>query len=463
MSSTSPKAPKQTLICGGLGSLLAVGVGLVTHPVLSVALPIALLMGIWLFMQPFLGVLSLAVFAHLDAVEKLLFGFLPLSYFKLTAAATAVVLFLRGAQMRPQITILLREPVAVLGFLFLVLSFVSAVFSANKGLALDALKTYISLYLLMALVIAFADTPRRITLLLYALAATSLGSALLLFLDLFAGISIAQADAATTARTSEGFDRSSGGSDYNPTTAASMLLTGVIFALVHALESPKLRMVMLATLAIGTMAVILSFARSAVVGYAIIVLLLMWRYRKEKLLPLALIGGMFALLLALPFIPAEYWERIGSIFGGSGGDWTLGRRLSYNIIGLDLLWKNPFLGVGPGNFPHHFIDPEYRYLPGRTLLGRELHNMFLSVSVQLGLASLSFFGMLGYGLARVRAVARAPKTPQMRVLALSLGYAFGAYLIVSLFLPNEFTKYTWLLAAQCAALYQVNKRMESPT
>ncbi|OED49882.1 O-antigen ligase family protein [Leisingera sp. S232] len=453
----------QTAVWGGASGLLVVLVGLLANPVLTIAMPIGLMLGLLLFWHPFLGVLSLAVFAHLDAVEKLLFGFLPLSYFKLTAAACAVVMILRGSQLRAQIRTLLSEPVAILGLVFLVLAFVSALFASNKAQALDALKTYISLYLLMVLVIVFAATKTRIRLLLYMLAATSLATSLLLFLDLYGGISIAKAEAATTARTAEGFDRSSGGSDYNPTTAASLLLTGVIFALVHALESPRLRMAMLATVVLGTLAVILSFARSAVVGYGVIGLLLMWRYRHEKFLPPMIICALFGLVLASPFIPGEYWERLWSIFGGSGGDWTLGRRWSYNLIGLNLLGENPVLGVGPGNFPHHFTNPEYRYLPGRTLLGRELHNMFLSVAVQMGLASLSFFFMLGYGLARLRAVLREPADAELRVLARALIYAFGAYLIVSLFLPNEFTKYTWLLTAQAAALFQVNKSLKGRT
>ena len=40
--------------------------------------------------------------------------------------------------------------------------------------------------------------------------------------------------------------------------------------------------------------------------------------------------------------------------------------------------------------------------------------------------------------------------------ALGLAVAGNLALIASLFLPNEYTKYTWLLPAFCTALYRVN-------
>ena len=449
------------LATGGAGGLAVIAAGAAANPVLALALPFGLMAALILFAQPFLGVLALVVFSHLDAVEKLLFGFLPLSAFKLIAAGTALVVLVRGVHLRAQVLTALRDPVAACGAFVISMGTVSALFADARGLALDAVQSVVSLYLLMFLIIVLADTRRRITLLIYALAATSLISALLLLADIATGLSlVAQSEAATTARTAEGFDRSSGGSDYNPTTAASLLLTGVIFALVHMVESRHRRVLMFAVLALGTMAVILSFARSAVVAYGVIGMLLAWRYRREQFMPLGIACAIFGLFAALPFIPAEYWERLGSIFGGgSGRDWTLGRRMTYNLIGLDLAISNPLLGVGPGNFVHHFTDPVYRYMPGRTLLGRELHNMYLSVIVQFGiLGALPFFAMIGYGFSRLRAVLRNPADPAMRVLALALGYAFGAYLITSLFLPNEYTKYTWLLPALCAALYHVNLR-----
>ncbi|MEM7074116.1 MAG: O-antigen ligase family protein [Pseudomonadota bacterium] len=440
----------------GLGGLVAACTGAASHPLLALGLPVALLAGLVLFSSPFAGVLALTAFSHLDAIEKALFGFLPISAFKLITASLGAILLLRGWQFRNQLCLLLRDPVTTCAMLTIGCACVSAVFAADKSRALSAIQDFASLFFLMSLIVAFTDTRKRLVLLIYTLVATSLVSALLLLLDIATGLSFAHSEAATTARTAEGFDRSSGGSDQNPTTAAAMLLTGVVFALVHFLERRQLRGVAFCVVSIGTLAVILSFARSAVVAYALILIALFWRYRRERFIPLALICTLFGLLLALPVIPPQYWDRLASILGTSSNDWTLGRRLTYNLIGLDLLARHPFVGVGPGNFPHYFVQPEYRFLPGRTLYGRELHNMYMSMAVQLGMGSLPFFAMIGYALSRLRAVIHDPADDQMRVIALALAYGVVAFLITCIFMPSEFTKYPWLLSAICAVTYHIN-------
>ncbi|CTQ34789.1 O-antigen ligase family protein [Jannaschia rubra] len=450
-----------TLAFAGLAALAVVVAGGATNPVAALALPVLLLAVLLLFAQPFLGALALAVFSHLDAIEKLLFGFLPTSAFKLIAAGTALMILLQAVRLRDSIHAWQRNPVTVCAVTFTMMAAVCLVGADNRTLALDAVTTLISLGLLFTIVMVLADTRAKVEILVWTLVATSLVSSLILLAEIALGTTlVAQSEAATTARTAEGFQRSSGGSDYNPTTAASMLLAGVAFALVHMLATPRLRRTMLAVVVLGTAAIVLSFARSAFVAYGVVVILLVWRHRRSRFLPVAMILAGVGVIAAIPFIPAEYFERLGSIFGdGSGRDWTLGRRMTYNLIGVDLFLKNPLFGVGPGNFIHHFTDPDYRYLPGRTLLGRELHNMYLSVLVQYGLlGALPFFAMLGYAFACVRNVCRNPADDRMHAMALALAYGFGAYLMASLFLPNEYTKYTWLLPALCAALDRVNTR-----
>lgn len=442
----------------GVAALAVVIAGMVGNPALSLALPVGLAGALILFKHPFLGVLALAVFSHLDAVEKLLFGFLPLSAFKMITAGMVIVVLMKSASLRKDIHAFLREPITFFAITFASMSFICMWFAADMGLAVGSLRRNSSLVLLVFLVAILANTRKRAEILVWCLAATSFVSALILLADTALGVTlVSQSEAATTARTSEGFDRSSGGSDYNPTTAASMLLVGVIFTLAHVLETPRFRKILVIMFLVGMMAVILSFARSAVLATAVAVAMLAWRHKHERYLPLAAFCGFLALVMAAPFIPLEYWERLTSIFGG-GGDWTLGRRMTYNLIGLDLFLQHPIFGVGPGNFVHHFTDPVYRYLPGRTLLGRELHNMYLSVIVQFGIVgAIPFFAMLYYSMQRLRLICQAPCDDRMSALAVSLRIALTAYLVACLFLPNEYTKYTWLIPAICAALYRANQ------
>lgn len=451
-------------IMAGIAALAVIVAAMAGNPVLAMALPIALAGGLILFKHPFLGVLALAVFSHLDAVEKMLFGFLPLSAFKAITAATVMIIMLKAATLRDDIFAFMREPITFFAMAFASMSLVSMWFAADMGLAAGSLRRNTSLVLLVFLVATLANTRKRAETLVWALVATSFVSALILLADTALGVTlVSQSEAATTARTSEGFDRSSGGSDYNPTTAASMLLVGVIFTLAHVLETSHRRKLLLGVFLIGMMAVILSFARSAVLATVVVVAILAWRHKHERYLPLAAFCGFLALVMALPFIPVEYWERLTSIFGG-GGDWTLGRRMTYNLIGIDLFLQHPVFGVGPGNFVHHFTDPVYRFLPGRTLLGRELHNMYLSVIVQFGIVgAIPFFAMLYYSMQRLRLIYEAPCDDRMQVMALCLRIALIAYLVACLFLPNEYTKYTWLIPAICAALYRANQTERAKT
>jgi len=66
--------------------------------------------------------------------------------------------------------------------------------------------------------------------------------------------------------------------------------------------------------------------------------------------------------------------------------------------------------------------------------------------------------MLGAALAALGRVRRAPANPAMRIWAGALGLGLVAYLIASLFLPNEYTKYTWVLSGLAAALARVNRQ-----
>ncbi|MFP7569964.1 O-antigen ligase family protein [Marivita sp. S2033] len=451
-----------TLALALFGALAVLIAGLAGLPALALGAGFALAGGAVLLIQPFLGVAALATFSQLDAVEKLLFGFLPISFFKLTAAASVFAILANSLHYRDQIRRMLRNPVVVMGIVFLMLTLVSLAGAEDKALAVSAIQSSVSLVLLLILVVVLANSRRKVEILIWILVGSSLVSALILLVDVTLGVQlVAQSDAATTARTAEGVARSSGGSDYNPTTAASMLLVGVVFALVHAFESPVWRLRLLTIAGIGTIAVVFSFARSAALAYFVIALALVWRHRHWRYLPLGGFAVFLAGLSMLPFIPAEYWERLASIVGGAG-DPTLGRRFTYNLIGIDLFLHHPIFGVGPSNFVHHFTNVEYRYLPGRTLLGRELHNMYLSVVVQYGIVgAFAFFGMLVMSIKQLRAVARSPSCDAMRVYAVALTYAFAAYLLASLFLPNEYTKYTWLLPGISAALYIVNEKERS--
>lgn len=455
-------ALRQTVLTGFLGvfsGLLTLAVSVLFNPIAAIVLSIAAFLGLMTVVYPFVGLMLLGVFSQLDGLSNVIFAMSPVSGFKLLTASTLLGILLSIPMNKGHFRQTLRDPVLIMACLFMVTMFISTIFAENKGYAVDSIRRMISLLILLIMFVFLVDRRSRLTIVTYILMATSLFSAIILCLDIALGTSLlTTTEAATMSRTAEGFDRSSGASEHNPTTAATMMLAGVIIALVALLEGGKHKKFYLAVVLIGTLGIVLSFARSSALVYGLIVVMLAYRYRKSRYMPLGMIMGVLGLVAMTPFIPESYWERIASIFGGSGGDWTLGRRLTYNIIGIDLAFRYPILGVGPGNFKEWFVEPEFRYLPGRTLLGRQLHNMYLSVIVEYGLiGAFFFFGFLLHSLRSVRRVMLAPVDEDMRVLATAYFYGYLAYLMVSLFIPNEYNKYTWMMAGIASTFPYLNR------
>jgi O-antigen ligase len=448
-------------ICVGLiAALITLAAGLAGHVEIALALPFAILIVALVAVRPEVGMLILIFISYLDGISDMVMRGSPISGFKLFTAVTILGLLLTAHRNGDHFRALLGSRITRLGLLFLMIWALAILSADSRAAAITWGSRIFTIILIMFLVLAALRTQRFITLAIWCLALTSLISGLVVIFDtLFNTTLIATSEAATTARTSGGFDRSSGASQYNPTTAATLLLTGTLVALVHGLESPRFRTFFVACALVGTLAIALSFARSAALVYAIVICVIAVRYGKHRHFGAAMIFATVAALAMLPLIPTQYFDRLASIFDG-GGDWTLGRRLTYNVIGIDLVKSNPFLGIGPGNFFQTFTDPEFRYLPGRTLGGRQLHNMYLSVAVEYGMLGFGvFMALIWTGFRMCRDVAHRPANEDMRALAVALSFGMLGYYLTSLFLPNEYNKYTWLLPGLSGALFLINQRL----
>ncbi|WP_415897293.1 O-antigen ligase family protein [Neptuniibacter sp. QD72_48] len=442
---------------------IIIGSGLIVHPLAPFLIPIGAAAVVIILLYPFFGLFLLVLFAQLDALANLIFSALPVSGVKVLALLTLAGVIINLKKERDTIKELLKEPAVIAMFFFCLFMGLSFFWAENMEYAVWSVRRMASLMLLFVLTIVLVKTTKHLKYLLYCLAIAALMSSVLVIFDSTVGGNIlSSSDAATTAKW-EGVSRSSGGSDYNPTTAATMLLTGTLLAAILFIELPKLRFFMFMATLLGTAGIVLSFARSAALVYAIVGIWIAWRYRHHKVFPLACYLGFFLCLAALPFIPEQYWERLATLLGG-GSDWTLGRRLGYNLIGVDLLVQNPLLGVGPGNFKEYYVSTEYRFVPGRTPLPRQLHNMYLSVAVEFGLIAFScLMFVILRGLHGLRAIANTDvENDEFTSLVRALFICFIAYLMASVFVPNEYNKYTWILAGLSIAALRIRQK-ESKT
>ncbi|KIC31013.1 O-antigen ligase family protein [Leisingera sp. ANG-S5] len=439
------------LLAGGLGFLALLLVAYAAEsPKKGLMLVPGLAAGGILTLNPYAAALLLVVFSHLDALAGLLSKALPLSAFKLlSVAAVGGMLIQSYRKPRP---LRLGPPsrtksLVVLFLIWLCISFLTCEFRAAGK---EHVIGFASVIVLFFLIVALADTPGRLRAMVWVLVGTGLVSGLFVLAESMLGVRLVATEAAATTAQFEGQARSAGASNYNPTTAAHMLLCTVVIAAVLFFEHKPYRWFSGAVVLVGMAALVLTLARSAAIALMLIALTYMWQNRTRRLFPLMLICLAAALASALPFVPEVYWERMGTIFE-QGSDRTLLRRFSYNLIGLELLWENPVFGVGPGNYPHFYAGDDFRWYPGREPGPRQLHNSYLEVAAELGLIGLALF--MGVMLTAMRSAVQAARAavPGLSVFAKALAYGFAAFLIASLFMPNEDTKFMWILPALCVA------------
>ncbi|MCB1053893.1 MAG: O-antigen ligase family protein [Acidobacteria bacterium] len=142
----------------------------------------------------------------------------------------------------------------------------------------------------------------------------------------------------------------------------------------------------LALLAISA-AILVSYTRNAWVAMAV-VLTVLALFRAPKLLLAYLPLGLVVLLLA----PVPILQRAGSIFDLS--DPSNYDRLCMAYAGVHMVSDRPLFGLGPDMVPQRYSI--YRHPTAPRFWVPHLHNSFLTLAAERGLASLAIFlAMLG--------------------------------------------------------------------
>lgn len=445
------------IVLVGAGSfLLAVmllAVGLLTAPIYALAIPVGIVFAGVIVLNPFLGILFIAFFTQLDAILNLIFQAIPVSGVKIVTFLTLIGVFYNNAKESRLHRWGQDDIVFRFAILFSIALLISFLFVEDIAQGLWSLRRYVSLILLLYLVLRVVKSEAHIRTIFVAIIASTLISSLIVLMDWFmgGGHMVSSDVAATTAQFGD-VSRSAGASDYNPTTSATMMLAGVTLALFLFIRQSEWRWLTGSTVLIGSMGLTLSFARSAAIVYAIALVWLLVKHRKHQFFPLIILAMVVVFISILPFIPAEYWDRLATLVNSSA-DSSLGRRLTYHLIGLDLFIHSPIVGVGPGNFPIHYTDMDYRWLPGRELIPRQLHNTYFEVLVETGLLGAScLYLMIGMALKNIYTSYRNHVDTRLGMYAEAIHYSFVSFLLVSVFMPNEYNKYFWLFTGITAII-----------
>jgi O-antigen ligase len=421
----------------------------------AVAIPFALACAAIVIRWPFAGLILIALLTQLDAVAAQLFRGMPISSVKVLTGLTLLGVALASYREPRRSRLGPDDNVLRLAVLFGITLLISFLFVEDRSLGLWSLRRMASLLILLYLVVRLVNSVGRVRAVVFAVVLSTLVSAVVVVADWILGVHLLGTE--TQAITSEwqGMARSAGATNLDPTTSSIMLLTGTACSLILFLRWPRWRLLTGAAVAAGSAGIVLSYARSSGVVFGLLLLWLLYKYRNSRRFPIAIASGLLALAVVLPMVPGTYWERLGTLTDLKS-DLSLRRRVGYNMIGAHILAERPLLGVGPGNYRVHYMDHKYRWMPGRGLVPRQLHNMYFEVATESGLIGFACFaGMLFLSLRALHRVRKRGPTKELRDLGEALHFAYVGLLLASLFMPNEYNKYVWIFTGLGVALGRI--------
>jgi O-antigen ligase len=178
-------------------------------------------------------------------------------------------------------------------------------------------------------------------------------------------------------------------------------------------------------------------------------------YKKVKPKHL-LYAGVFITALWTIF-PEEQKER----FTSAGQDGTSTARLAYWAAGIDMAFKNPWLGVGHKTFPEHYSN-YYRDLnEGISIARKEVsHNSLVEVSANNGVPALVLYILILVYIFKSGVKKNQLSSDFIRQLDIGLKVTIIGYFISSFFMSVAFYPYIFLLISFRIMLINVNSAPE---
>jgi O-antigen ligase len=188
--------------------------------------------------------------------------------------------------------------------------------------------------------------------------------------------------------------------------------------------------------------------------------------------PLYFLGGLVALLIAVPFLPSNYVSRLTTIADVASsnrqailGEDSVRGRAGATYAAVEMFLDHPILGVGRENYPIYQLE----YLAGTSFAklahGIPPHNLYLEVAAEHGLLGIIVVGGLLFmtwrALFEARRRFRSAGDNTHAELAAWLSIGLLGYLVSSLFLHGA---HIWMLGLQIALIVALRQlsRAASP-
>lgn len=210
----------------------------------------------------------------------------------------------------------------------------------------------------------------------------------------------------------------------HPNTLAGFLVVGMLLVLFFLGTKKNMfsKILFVATILVGTMGVLLSLSRTAIIVWILCVACLFFfkffkRISKKFLLIAAFFESLLLLLLAL--FPPLLFRFLPSAYGES-----LIEREALAKSALQMIATHPLLGVGPNNF-----IPTLPSFSANSFFLQPVHSIYLLIGSETGMAGLFFF--IGFLLFILLFFIESSR--KNRRLAFPLFLAFIAILLIGLF------------------------------
>jgi O-antigen ligase len=259
-----------------------------------------------------------------------------------------------------------------------------------------------------------------------------------------------------------GAGRPGGGfGDANIFGANAVLMFPIAYFLLLSERKNLFRITLISLICILITGILFAKSRGAAVGFLVSLLIMAWQSSKKLK---AFLGLALFLVIIIPFVPAEYFERMG-MFGYEqkhGARTSAEERKKILVAGVNMIKEYPLLGVGLDNF-YFTVSKHNPELEGKK--GAQAHNGYIEITAELGIPGfLVFASMLVYTFLATRSAKRRARVETDHTM---LNYARGleaglvGFLVCCFFVNAQYEKFFWLTVFLIIVLEAIRPKRES--
>jgi len=257
------------------------------------------------------------------------------------------------------------------------------------------------------------------------------------------------------------------GTTQNPNILAAelVLIVPIAITLIMNVNRVLIKFIIFLCLSSIIMAIVLTFSRAGMATLCIVLFLSFLQIvfgGKRKAFTLLFLFVVFALIAvaAIPFIPNEYWERMGTITDTK--EISIASRLDAWKLALNMIREHPFTGVGYGLFKYEFMTAAITSAEIKTkFVLYHAHNLYLHTGAEAGiLSALLVLIIIGYAWIQLRRARRnLEKNGETLLAGISgaLEISLMAFFLVNMFSWHLDLMIFWIIIGLAVVLNNIEE------